>query len=82
MIKLHVNAKQTLDSNIESPSHFSVFTEGLQHRPSYTGSATHMGIYFPCHSNAPRDTQGLIAIENSLFQQYHNQSLKLACRHF
>ena len=38
MIKAHVNAKQTPSSNIESPT--SVFTEGLQHRPSYTGHAT------------------------------------------
>ena len=39
MIKVHVNAKQTPDSNIESRV-FLVFTDGPQHGPSYKGPAT------------------------------------------
>ena len=38
MIKVHVNAKQTFDSNIKSPV-FPAFTEDPHHRHSYTGPA-------------------------------------------
>ena len=43
MIKVHVNAKQTPDSNIESPV-FPVFTEGSHHRTCHTGPATKVQI--------------------------------------
>ena len=43
MIKVHVNAKQTFDSNIESPV-FPTLTEGSHPRPSYTGPAPKIQI--------------------------------------
>ena len=43
MIKVHVNAKQTFDSNIESPV-FPAPTEGSHPKPSYTGPAPRIQI--------------------------------------
>ena len=43
MIKVHVNAKQTPDSNIESPV-FPVFTEDPYQRTLYTGPAAKVQI--------------------------------------
>ena len=43
MIKVNVNAKQTPDSNTESPV-FPVLTEGPHHRNRYTGPATKVQI--------------------------------------
>ena len=52
MIKVHVNAKQTPDSNIESP----VFTEG-PHTHTHTHTHTYTQTETETETETERDTQ-------------------------